>query len=227
MDFTGHWQPGSVFRAMQEVAGAQCAGYGLSYSDMSQNGLAWVLTRACVRMDRYPVYGEPVEILTWPTASRHTFFPRHFAFMAGGEQVGLATALYVVFDLNERKIAPSSRLPHEVPVCERPAPLPMPGAVRRLDAPSENAVYTPAYHDADMNGHVNNTRYVDWFCDRFACAKHRKQELCELLVNYNLETRPDEPLTLALQSEGNISVMHGLRDGASCFAIEGKGEDRK
>lgn len=226
IDFTGHWQPASVLRAMQEAAGEQCAGYGLSYPDLRPHGLAWVLTRAHLRMDAYPAYGQRVEITTWPTAQRHAFFPRQFTIAADGVTVGCMTAVYVVFDLNARKLAPATLLPSPVPACDRPAPLPFPGTVKALSADAERAPLIPGYRDADMNGHINNTRYVDWFCDRFPCERHERLMIADLLIHYNFEVRPGELLTLATQDTGDESVMHGLRDGVSCFAIEARWKPR-
>lgn len=220
VDFSGRWQPGSVLRAMQEVAGAQCESYGLDYLHTSKFGISWALTRASVHMDEYPLYGETIEVTTWPTAQRHTFFPRQFIFSSGGRQIGCATTLYVVFDLIERKIASAERLPAPVPVCDKPAPLPFPGAIKKLDAPEQSLVLTPGYRDVDMNRHINNTRYVDWFCDRFPIEKHRREMISDMTIHYNFEARPDEPITLTLQSEGDKSVMHGMRGDVCCFSIE-------
>lgn len=227
VDFLGRWQPGSVFRAMQEAGGAQCEQYGLAYAELSRHGLAWVLARAAVHMDKYPLYGQTVTVRTWPTAGRHAFFPRQFEFFADGEPVGCATSLYLLFDLDERKSAPPARLPSPVPVCDRPAPMAFAGNVRSLDAPTALSALTPGYHDIDMNGHVNNTRYVDWFCDQFPCDRHRGRMLVDLLVNYHFELHPDEPVTLSLQDMGDLSVMCGLRGDECCFKVEGRWRERQ
>ena len=222
VDFTGRWQPGAVFRAMQEASSAHCASLHASYQELHALGLAWVLTRASLEMERYPTLGQTVTVSTWPTETRHAFFPRHYTFALDGEEIGRATALYVLLDIETRKIATPARLTVPIPVCPRPAPLPMPGNLTALEAPVRSASYTPVYTDLDMNGHVNNTRYVDWFMNQFPLEKHKREELARLLIHYHFEVRPEEPLRLELQEQGSLAAFHGISGDRPCFMLEGE-----
>lgn len=226
VDFTGHWQPGAVFRAMQTVSNAHCASIHASYEDLYRQGLAWVLTRASLQMDAYPVLDDTVTACTWPTATRHAFFPRHYTFSKDGKEFARATALYVLLDIESRKIASPSRLTVPIPVCQLPPPLPMPGNITPLDGPVSSWDVQPVYTDLDMNGHVNNTRYVDWFMNRFSIEKHRREELARLLIHYHFEVLPQEPLRLELREGENLAVLNGVNGERSCFQMEGEWRPR-
>lgn len=226
VDFTGHWQPGAIFRAMQNVSSEHCESYGLGYETLRAQGVAWVLTRALVSMESYPELGDRVTVLTWPTANRHSFFPRHYAFEINGRRLGCATALYVLMDLESRRIAPPARLPGTVPDCQIPAPLPLPGNLSVLGGEPETREYTPVYTDYDMNRHVNNTRYIDWFMDSFPYEHHQRRELSQILIHYNREIHPGEPVCLSLKSEACCSVLHGEHEGEACFSIQGTWRNR-
>lgn len=143
VDFTGHWQPGAVFRAMQEAADGQCRLLHLTFEELRTLDVAWVLTRAHLQMDEYPVLGQTVTVRTWPGATRHMFFPRYFLFEADGKTIGRASTLFVLFDLETRKIALPSRLGRDMPVFDLPAPLPFPGNLTAVDAPAVEHSYTP------------------------------------------------------------------------------------
>lgn len=226
VDFMGRWQPGSIFRAMQEAGEGHCRLLRLTFEELRRLGLAWVLTRAHVQMDEYPRLGQKVTVRTWPGATRHTFFPRYYTFESDGRAMGRASVLYVLLDLETRKIAPPSRLEGEIPGYDLPAPLPFPGAIRRLEGESRSVSYTPVYTDFDMNGHVNNTRYIDWYMNLFPYEKHERETLRDLLVHYHYEIRPEESLLFQLCSQGNTSVMQGMSGDRACFAIEGTWRSR-
>ncbi len=221
VDFTGRWQPGAIFRAMQEAGNGHCQFLDLSFERLRELGVAWVITRAHLRMDEYPVLGQKVTVRTWPGPTRHMFFPRYYLFESEGRTLGRASTLYVLLDLETRKIALPSRLPNPLPLYDLPAPLPFPGNLSTPAAPTVTREYTPVYSDLDMNEHVNNTRYVDWFMNQFPIERHRSQTLSDLLVHYNFEVTPDEPLTLSLCEEGDVSVLQGLNDEKVCFGVEG------
>ena len=54
VDFTGRWQPGAVFRAMQEAGDGHCHVLNLTFERLRGLGVAWVLSRARLHMDDYP-----------------------------------------------------------------------------------------------------------------------------------------------------------------------------
>ncbi|MDD3334261.1 MAG: thioesterase [Eubacteriales bacterium] len=221
VDFTGHWQPGAIFRAMQYASNLHCDTLNLTYEHMLQQGLAWVLNRARLVMDEYPVLGDTVTIHTWPTQNRHTFFPRQYTFHCHGREIGRATTLYVLLDIATRKIAPPSRMESPVPSYDIAPPLPLPGNISLPQAQPESLSYLPVYTDFDMNRHVNNTKYIDWFMNRFPTERHDREELADLLIHYNFEIRAGELMTLCLWNQENHSVLHGLNGDQVSFAIQG------
>ncbi len=174
VDFTGSWQPGAVFRTMQEASDGHCHLLHVTFEEVRSLGLAWVATRGHLQMDRYPTFGQKVTVNTWPGKTRHMFFPRYYTFAVDGEVIGRAAMVYVLIDLETRKIALPARLGSALPEYDIPAPLPFPGNLRAIDAPARTTAYSPLYTDLDMNGHVNNTRYVDWFMNQFPADWHQK-----------------------------------------------------
>ena len=226
VDFTGRWQPGAVFRAMQEAGDGHCHVLNLTFERLRGLGVARVLSRARLHMDDYPTLGQRVTVRTWPGKTKHMFFPRYFTFEAEGKTLGCASTLYVLMDLEERRIAPASRLDGPMPEYDIPAPLPFPGNLRALDGMVRRHEYLPVYTDLDMNQHVNNTRYVDWFMNQFPVEKHRRQMLGDLLVHYNAEVVPEETLIMEVCEAENASTLRGLNGDTVCFAVEGAWRDR-
>lgn len=221
VDFTGAWQPGAILRAMQNAGEGHCRKLHLSFEELREHGLAWVLSRVHVQMDKYPVFGQTVTVKTWPGKTKHMFFPRYYTFEADGREMGRASVLYVLLDMETRKIAMPVRLPVPIPEFDLPAALPFPRNIKLPEAEPSTVTYQPVYTDLDMNGHVNNTRYLDWFGNLFSFEKHRQQELSDILVHYNFEVTPHEEISFMVRQEGDACVVQGISAQQVCFAIEG------
>ena len=220
-DLNGEWRASGIFLAMQEAGGMHCEGYNLGMAALREQNIAWVVSRAHVRMDRLPRIGETVTVRTWPKPPQHFFFPRYYQFFVQGQPVGNAATLYVQLDLTTRRMAKPWLGGNDELTCDLEPPMPLPGGIPTMDAPAETLERAAKYSDLDVNGHVNNTRYLDWFCDSFATEHHRAWALRDVLIHYNREIRPEEVAALTLQTDGEQSVMKGTCDGALCFAVSG------
>ena len=76
VDLNGEWRFGEIFLAMQEAGGEHCERNGLGIRALREQNLAWVVTRARVKMDRLPRLLETVTLRTWPKPPKHGFVQR-------------------------------------------------------------------------------------------------------------------------------------------------------
>ena len=222
-DFTGCWKPSEIFMSMQELAAEHSAILGAGYSYMRGIGLAFALTRTELHMDRYPKIGEKVVVRTWAAPVMKWMYPRHFIFEdEAGQQLGVASTIWVLLDLNERKMVSPSALDVDIATGDLPAPMRMPG---KALLPSESCPvveYLPGYSEIDVNHHVNNTRYVSWLCDRLGTDVMEKKCIKSLTVNYNREILPGETVALRIEREDCAFRMSGDIEGANRFALSGE-----
>ena len=219
VDMNGLWRASGIFRAMQEAASAQCEPQGLGLAAMRAQGLAWVLTRARLSISRLPEIGQTVTVRTWPKPPQHLFFPRFFRFSVDGAEAGTASALYVQLDTRTRRMARPWINGHTELTCDAEPALPPPGGIPALDAPVRTLAREAVYSDLDINGHVNNARYLDWLCDCFDSAHHAAWSLQDALIHFSHEVRPQEQVQLALRHTDGQSVLQGAVAGTACFAI--------
>lgn len=226
VDLNGSWRVSRIFTDMQEAGGAHSEQNGLGMRAMWGQGLAWVLSRVQLRMTRLPRIGETVTVRTWPKPPQHFFFPRHYRFMVDGEEIGTAATLYVQLDTESRRMAKPWLGGQEELTCDTEPAYPLPAGVPAVDAEPMLFTRTAQYSDLDINGHVNNTRYLDWYCDCFDSAHHTAYALMDVLIHYNREIRPEEQVALALRSDGLHSVLTGSVAGAQCFSVSGHWQAR-
>ena len=203
---------------MQELSEIHAAHLGFSRSSLLENGMMWVLYRLHVVMNEYPTYGDTLVETTWPCAIEGPVFPRHFRFnRPDGTQVGKAITAWVLIDLKTRRPLRPAALPGTIPPSELPPSLPMPGMLR-IAGGTPLGSRTVLYSDLDINGHMNNTRYIDWVCDTLDLSALLSGTLKEFQINYISEALPGERIDLFAQTEGNTTLTLGKRgDGRTVF----------
>ncbi len=218
-DERGRIRPSALLVLMQEVGEIHASSYGLSRARLVERGMCWVLYRQRVVMRTLPPFGEEIGVTTWPGAVEGPLFPRCFTFdSADGTHLGDAVTAWVLMDINTRRPLRPTVIDGEVPACGRPAPLPMPGMLR-VTGGEPLGTRAVRYSDVDVNGHMNNTRYIDWVCDTMDYKALAARGLAEWQINYTAEALPGETLDLCAQPEGDATLFAGKRlsDGRAVF----------
>lgn len=222
-DMCGAWRPDAILTCMQETAGEHSARFGLDRKAMDALGICWVLSRVKVDMKRTPRCYEKITVETYPLPQRHLFFPRvHVFFDQQGEEVGAASALWVLMDMGARRITAcddvSARLPRVQGLYN---PVGMPGTVRMPETEAETGCITPRFSDLDLNRHVNNTRYMTWCQDALGIACMTDREIASFQINYDAEVLPGTQVESRLVRSENGFFFAGCDGDRQLFAIEG------
>ena len=222
-DVSARMKPSAVLELMQEMAGAHAEKLNVGRSRLLPMNLAWVLTRVEVRMDRYPLSGETITVETFPMPNRRVFFPRYFIFRdAAGRRIGCAGTLWVVLDITTRKMANAAEIAASLPDnSDLTAPFGMPATVDEVEADACESACTPVYTDLDMNGHVNNTRYLDWCCNELGIDAMRSHVLSQFVVNYHQEILPGQQLRTVLRRSGDAFSFSGFEEEKRHFDVGG------
>ena len=222
-DFTSRWKTSEIFMAMQELAASHSAILGAGYSFMRAKSLAFALTRTELHMDRYPCIGEKVVCHTWAAPVMKWMYPRYFIFETeSGERLGYAGTIWVLLDLNERKMVAPSALGVEIATGDMKAPMRMPSKAASVGEEAEARVYLPGYSEIDVNGHVNNTRYVSWLCDYLGADVLKNRCAKSIVVNYSHEILPGQPVELRAETKDGTFRMSGDYEGVNHFTLSGE-----
>lgn len=221
LDFKGRWKPDNIFLTMQETAGVHAERLGAGYGVLRQKGVGWVLIRTSLKMDKYPDIHTPVTVTTWPEPERRLLFPRFFTFKDdAGNLLGTASTLWAIMDIENRSLAvPASKGVSVETPAEPPLKLELPGKVHMPEGEISESIICPKYSDLDVNNHVNNSRYIDWFTDQIPLEIHQKGILSEIAVSYSQEIRSGETVRLEFSRNGNQFRMAGKENDKVCFMV--------
>ena len=219
-DMYGKWKPSAMLEAMQEIAIAHCEVLDLGRSVTDAQGVVWVLSRCRVELSRLPRIGESYAMETYPLPPRHLFFPRaHVIRAADGEILGGAHGLWLLMDIESRKIVKDPYVAGRLPMEDQPAPVKLPGTVKPLGAPQAVTRIVPQFTEFDLNGHVNNTKYADWCWNALGFDGLKGREAAWFEINYDREILPGEEIRAELCRQGEELSFCGHHGDQRCFGM--------
>lgn len=223
-DFTGSWRPSAIMEAMQELSGIHSELIGCGRNALLRRNIVWVLNRSEIHMERYPKIGEMVMAQTFPIATRRWFFPRYYFFRdERGEVFGYAATLWALMDLGTRSLVPPKEVGTILPDnSDLPLPMGLPATVDTVAGEERILRRIPAYFDLDVNQHVNNTRYADWACDALGVDVMREYCPESMLINFDAEIKPNQPIMLHVSQNGLDYRVAGYHEDKLHFEVGGK-----
>ena len=199
LDCFGRVKPSVLLYFAQEAAGMHCLQLGTDRESLSKKNLFWAVIRQKVQITRLPQAGEVITVETWPMPTTRVAYPRStVAYDEKGNEVFRAIALWVLMDADSRAMILPGKSGVEVAGTLRGTELSVPGsiAVQAL----ENCVSrTVGYSELDSNGHMNNTRYLDWICDLLPSGFYAEHPIREFTVCYLSEAKEAQQIQLQWQ----------------------------
>ncbi|TYJ24549.1 hypothetical protein E1A91_A08G268000v1 [Gossypium mustelinum] len=231
----------TLMNHLQETAINHCRSAGLlgegfgATPEMCKKNLIWVVTRMQVVVDRYPTWGDVVQVDTWVSASGKNGMRRDWLVSNSetGEILTRATSVWVMMNKLTRRL---SKIPEEVrgeiePFFMNSDPVLAEDSqklVKLDDGTAEHVCkgLTPKWSDLDVNQHVNNVKYIGWILESAPLPILESHELSALTLEYRRECGRDsvlQSLTTVSDSNtenavnvGEFNCQHLLRldDGA-------------
>ncbi|WZL77603.1 thioesterase [Eubacteriales bacterium mix99] len=83
----------------------------------------------------------------------------------------------------------------------------------------ETAERTVQYSETDLNGHMNNSCYLDWMDDLLDVAFHRCHIIRSLQINFVSEVQTGQTVTIHWLLEDRLLFVKGCFDGRQIFAV--------
>ncbi len=200
-----------LFKLLQEISIRHTEELGMGREKTLDRGILWVLLMQRAEIARMPVYDEELLLRSWPGKTMHLLFPRYYSLeTAAGEVLVKASALWSLVDAGTRKVVFPERFGIVIEGGETGGEIALPGAVRKQDCAFEKGFEVP-YSFVDLNGHMNNTRYLDLAEDCVGAAAKGKL-LREIQTEYVNEARYGETLHLRWSGEDGAVFLSGKSD---------------
>ncbi len=215
VDCQGYLKPSQILFIAQDMGGRHCRELALSYDEMAAKGLFWAVSRHRVQITRLPKSGELLRVETWAMPTTAAAYPRSVvAYDEGGKECFRAISLWVIMTLDTRKMISPSKSGIQLAGVVRGLELASPKGLVPRDMGSFSSRKV-CYTDIDRNGHMNNTRYMEWMDDLFPSDFHRTHHLKELLMCYLAESREGQTLDMhyGTEEDGCVRVDAYRKEG--------------
>jgi len=216
VDFMKRLKLSTLFGYLQDIASLASIDLGFGIETLEKKfGVAWILTRIRVDIIRFPIWDEEITIETWPLEPGKVEFDRDFLVKdASGNVIIRAVSKWVIMDIKERKIKRTEWIGIQYP--EKITERAIEGRLGKLkDFGKLEKAYDKVigYSDIDFNGHLNNSKYVDYIMDCFPVDDHKNHTIRGIDLNFNQEALPGETITLYKDTSKlaeNIIYIEGI-----------------
>ncbi|XVF88471.1 hypothetical protein PTKIN_Ptkin19aG0054100 [Pterospermum kingtungense] len=210
----------TLMNHLQETAINHCRSAGLlgdgfgATPEMCKKNLIWVVTRMQVVVDRYPTWGDVLQVDTWVSASGKNGMRRDWLVSDSktGEILTRASSIWVMMNKVTRRL---SKIPEEVrgeieSYFMNSDPVVAEDSRKLVKLDDNTAEYvckglTPKWSDLDVNQHVNNVKYIGWILESAPLPILETHELSSMTLEYRRECGRDSVLQ-SLTAVSNFDV---------------------
>ncbi len=198
----------------QAAAESHCVELALDWDTLNKQNLFWAVVRHKVQISRLPLVGETVTVKTWPMPTTRSAYPRACAgYDQKGNELFRCISLWILMDTNTRAMVVPSKSGVQVEGMLTGNELTPPSSL----APCPYANHSQCivgYTELDRNGHMNNTKYLDWVTDLLTSAFHETHTAKEITICYLNEAK-----------EGQEIHLHSHLQDGPCLCVEGTRND--
>jgi acyl-ACP thioesterase len=218
-DHNGLLRPSSLLNFFQEAAAEHAEKLGAGVIALFKRNLTWVISRYHIRIFRYPLWKESLELMTWPVVHQGLFALREFEIRdEKGDISAAATSSWMLIDLKtQRPVPPAERLgsylqdPRRAVVSSFET-LP---TVGRADLERSFRV---RMSDLDWNRHVNHVAYIAWALETTSPDFLEKYRPAEIEVDFRGQAFYGETALCRMQSfspGGEPTIVYQIIKGES------------
>lgn len=207
---TTHIRFSAILCMMQDAAYEHARQLGVGYDFLIGQKRAFVLSRMQLKVcSELPSWNERVVIQTWPRGLDRLFAMRDFELSREGREPFLkASTAWLMIDTEARHPVRQQEFFNHISLRDV--------HVLGIDAPRKLAwhdntqpfdIRKARASDMDPNGHVNNTRYIDWVTDAIAERHGVDAKIDEMCINYHAEILLGEEAKLGLGEEPDGEIV--------------------
>ena len=204
----------SFFRMMQDIATEHAEVLNIGKANTIDKGLYWVITRIEIEIIEMPKYLQTVTLKTYPGDDLRFIFPRYFQLEdEKGKILIKASSTWAVLSRETHRVClnpfPGLKAPTEH--MEGELALPNKCLTGEYSLVETRKV---RYSDIDLNGHLNNTKYIDYIVDIHDSDFYKKNKIKHFLINYEKELKDNNEVSI-FSNNSNPEYIKGEVDGVS------------
>lgn len=188
VDHRGAAKISHIFNWFQNVASLHSSTLGYPVTDLIKKNLTWVVAKYHLRIKKYPYWRENISLSTWRIKEKNNSAPREFVIKnENGKDLVQCSAIFKLLDLKSRKtVSPQKFLPDYPLMDEKVFNDDSPD----IEEPGQwdfSTELTTRRSDIDINGHINNTLFMEWATENLPDDIYNSCRVSEMAVIFRKE----------------------------------------
>jgi len=224
VDTKERMNPVALCNFMQNLASKAAEKRGFGYTFMHKNGFVWVLTKISAKVINYPKWNEFVKLQTWVHGIDKIKTDRHFILYDKDEnEIAYAITEWAMIDYNLRRPQIIDKfVERRKALDDKTANVNAPSKIKQLINPVFCSSRKIVYSDIDLNGHVSNIKYLEWFLDTYDYDFRHNNLLEEFEMNFLSECKFGQSVNIYKDIIRNIHYGSIIResDNKEVFRIK-------
>ncbi len=186
-------RPSSLFRLLQDISIEHTEKLGFPKEFTLDKGLLWVIAKEHIEIKRMPKYDETITLSTYPSEMMHVLFPRSYEIRdEKGDVIIHGDAIWALIDIKTRKMINPTDHGIIIPDMSEGKEFRIPLGNKIPSELKEKAEINATYSLCDLNGHLNNTSYLDIAEDLIPVSFLQEHELKMIDIKYIHEIKLGE-----------------------------------
>ncbi len=209
----------NLLRLQQEAGERHLAEGQMAFQNLAKMGMAFLVARANLQIERLPKVGEKIKVRTWHRGEHGAAFFRCFQMLGEGDEelVNSVTAYALVDPNTKRLLRPRVFLQlgiasqeDKVSSCPDPERLRLPEHLE----PVGTWIVRPS--DTDWNQHLNNAAYLDILYD-FLPEDMEARDLRLVTVCFLSQALAGDEISVLRAKQGEELFLRGVHGRGTCF----------
>lgn len=202
-------KPHALLHYFEDIAYIAAEEYGFGYSVTYPQGYGWFLLKYNIEIEKFPSAWEKIKVRTWPCEYRGIQCRREFeVYNANDERIGAISSLWVLIDINSKRIANARKLLTFPPLETKTATEATFEKIPEITEVTKEQTIVASYDDIDINQHVNNSNYIKWATkildDEFLMQNSMKK--IEILYKNEVKCGAKTISKVKIDNENNITT---------------------
>ena len=211
LDAKGDVKLTAILKYMNEASWFHAEELGAGIDKTLELGLAFIIQRVGIRIFEIPELSQKITIRTWPAKMTRSAFKRNGDIHDETENKIIEwESLWVLIDINERKIKRPSASPTEFPLYGKKGVEIEANKIIMSEekVPQASYKHTVRFSELDINLHMNNAIYGDLIANILSRSNSPKIKTWkEVQFNYIHEAKLNDKITVnAYQSNGDLYI---------------------
>lgn len=197
IDASLHVKIASLMRIIQDVIMHHTEVIGVGQSETIDKNIIWVVTRFKMEINRLPKYQEKVVIKTYPGQTTAILYPR-FLYIEdmNGNVIFRLSSIWALLNKETRQITNSKIIADRIIAESRDDQLALPEKVNLDEDMVLKETRKVHYSDVDLNGHLNFTKYIEYFEDLHNNDFYGKHHPKTIILNYSKEIKEGQTVNI-------------------------------